>query len=231
MTILKEDLPVFAGSGEFLSGGPIPLEDPNLPRLAGFFQTLKMVLWRPGEFFRRLRRDGWAEALAFGLMVGTIGFLSFLYWKLLIGVGVSQQLAEVPGAAQILNLGVGVMVGLMLLAPVIVMADLGLGALGLWVGAALMNGGAASFPAAMRVIGYAQAGLVAALIPFLGGPLAILWVLGLTYWGAKTVFGLSWGRALGALAISLALQALCLLLVLGGLLGLMGLMGVWLLWG
>jgi hypothetical protein len=231
MTFLKEELPVFAACEDAVRRGPIPWEDPELPRLLGFYLTLKEVWLRPGVFFKDLDKDGWVEPLGFGLIVGTIGFLAFLYWKLLVGVGVSQQLAGMPMASQFFTLGVRAMLALMLLAPVIILVDLGLGAFGRWVGVALMGGAAPGFTAVMRVVCYAQAGLVAALLPFLGGPLALLGVLVLTYRGVKTGFGLSAGCALGALAISLALQVLCLMLFLGSLTGLLGLMGFWLLWG
>ncbi|MDP3182935.1 MAG: YIP1 family protein [Desulfobaccales bacterium] len=231
MTLLKEDLPVFAASGRPERGRPIPWEDPDLPRLVGFFRTLKKILLKPGEFFRDLPREGWAEALAFGLIVGTTGLLAVIYWKMLLGGEVSRQLAGIPGASHILTLGVGAVITGMLLAPLIILAALGLGALGLWVGTALVIGAPPGFPVIMRITCYGGAGLAAALVPFLGGPAAGLWVVYLTYRGVKTAFSLSTGRALGVLAISLGLKVFCIMLFLGSLMGLMGLMGFWLLWG
>jgi len=231
MTILQEDLPVLAGMGEPERGRPIPWEDPDLPRLVGFFGTLKKILLRPGEFFRDLPREGWAEALAFGLIVGTAGLVAVLYWKIILGAEVSQRLAELPGASTILTLGLGAMITGMILSPLIILADLGLSSLGLCVGTALMSGGWPDFPVILRVACYGRAGLVAALVPFLGAPAAGLWVLYLTYRGVKTAFALSTGRALGVLAISLGLKILAILLFLGSLMGLMGLLGFMLLWG
>jgi len=230
MTNLNGDLPVLAAFPQPEGARPVPWEDPDVPRLAGFFLTLKKILLKPEEFFKDLPREGWAEALAFGLIVGTTGLLALIYWKMLLGVEVSRHLAQMPGASQILTLGMGAMIAGMVLAPLIILASLGLGSLGLWVGTALMSGGLPSFAHLVRVTCYAQAGLVAALVPFLGGPAAGLWVVYLTYRGVKTAFSLSTGRALGVLAISLGLKVFCVMLFLGSLVGLMGLTGFWLLW-
>ncbi len=63
---------------------PVPWEDPELSALAGFFRTLRAVLFRPGEFFENLGREGWAEPLAFALIVSSVGLLGALFWQLLV---------------------------------------------------------------------------------------------------------------------------------------------------
>jgi hypothetical protein len=233
MTFRKSDLAIFAAPGALAARGPIPWEDPNLPALVGLGRTLRQALGRPREFFRNLKGDGWAEPLAFGLMLGTAGLLACLYWQILLGAGVSRRLAEVPAAAQVFTPGAGALVAGMLLSPLIVLVSLGLSSLGLWAGVALVGGEPPPWPTILRITCYSQAGQAIALIPLLGGLISGLWVLILWYQGVKAVFNLSGGRVLGALAISLALQSLLLLLFLGSLMGtlVLGLLGFLLLGG
>ena len=61
--------------------GPVPWEDPELPRLPGYFQTLAEVLRRPARFFARPARGGPGEPGAFGLITGTTGGLLVLFWS------------------------------------------------------------------------------------------------------------------------------------------------------
>ena len=62
----------------------MPWEDPELSALAGLVRTLREVLFRPGEFFENLGREGWAEPLAFGLIVSSVGLLGALFWQFLV---------------------------------------------------------------------------------------------------------------------------------------------------
>lgn len=227
MTLLEEEWPYPGEAPEPEGKRPIPWEDPDLPSLAGWWRTLKELLCSPTKFFGEMDPEGWSEALAFGLIMGTAGFLACLYWQTLLGAGLSRQVGGMPGFSQLFALGAGVTLALMLLSPIIVVANLGLSSLCLWGGVALMGGGTAFTPI-LRVVSYAQGGMAPALIPFLGAPVAGLWVLVLTYKGVKTALGLSGGRALGALAISLALQIMIFLFFLGCL---VGLTGIWLFWG
>lgn len=222
-----EEVPGAEASLEFEARQPIPWEDPDLPRMPAFFRTLRLVLFRPGEFFRDLSREGWAEPLAFGLILGTVGLLACLYWQVLLNMVIGRLVGGKMGMSQLFTMGTWVIVALMLLSPVISLANLGLCSLCLWGGVALVGVTPAPFSLILRIISYAQGGMAAALIPLPGGLVATLWVLILTYKGVQTAFGLSGGRALGAVAISLALQILVVLLFLGTLLGLISLMGFW----
>jgi len=199
---------------------PVPWEDAGLTRLTGLGRTLGQVLFHPRDFFQNLPREGWAEALSFGLIVGTTGVLACLYWQLLLYLGLSRSLGEVPTLArQFIGLGAGAIMTTMLLTPLIMLANLTVSSLGLWVAVGLTGGPWPGFTAVWRLTCYAQGALVAGFLPILGGPAAGLWTLVLYYRGLRGVLGLSPWRALVTLCLSLGLQALLLLLLLGSLAG------------
>jgi hypothetical protein len=179
-----------------------PWEAPELSAPAGFFRTLREVLWRPGEFFAHLGGEGWAEPLAFGLIASSLGLLGACFWQLLV---------RAPA-----GLSPGWVVFLMAGAPVLALANLGIGGLCWWGSVALMGAGR-DFTPAWRIFCYAQGGMVLGLMPLFGLPLAGIWVLALMYSGVKQVYGISTGGALGALVVFLGLQALLGLIMCLGL--------------
>jgi hypothetical protein len=198
----------------------IPWEDPELSRPTALGRTLKAVLWQPGKFFRAVPRGGWSEALAFGLLLGTTGFAASLFWNLLSHLGAGRPLG-LFALLQFRSLGHGGIIILMALSPAVVLANLGLSSLCLW-GAVSLQGvtGPEKFLRVWRIFNYAQAGMAAALIPFLGGPAGSLWVLYLTYKGIREVFAMSGGRAAGVLGLSVLFQAMLLGLLMLGAIGL-----------
>jgi hypothetical protein len=203
-----------------LAPSPVPWEDGGLPRLQGLGRTLGRVLFHSRDFFQNLPREGWTEALAFALIVGTAGVLACLYWQLLLYLGLSRGLGAMPAMArQFLSLGAVAIITTMLLTPAVMLVNLIISSLGVWVAVGLTGGPWPQFTAVWRLTCYAQGALVAGFLPILGGPVAGMWTLVLTYQGLQGVLGLSPWRALGILFLSLGLQVLLLLLLLGSLAG------------
>jgi hypothetical protein len=193
----------------------VPWEDPELSPLAGFFRTLREVLFRPGEFFENLGREGWAEPLAFALIVSSVGLLGALFWQFLVLAPANGNPGDAAGLSPSWGLGPGLLMAMMAGSPVLVLTNLGMGAICWWGSLALVGAGR-DFTPAWRIFCYAQGGMALALIPFFGMLVAGIWVLTLMYYGVKQVYGISAGGSLGALAIFLMLQgALALSLILG----------------
>ncbi|MDD5641444.1 MAG: YIP1 family protein [Syntrophales bacterium] len=200
---------------------PIPWEDAGLTRLRGLGRTLKESLFYPGAFFQNFPREGWQEALSYALIVGTAGFLACLYWQLLFYLGLSRLLGSMPAGTKVFFLmGSGAFMSMMLLSPVIVLGSLIFSSLGLWLAVGLTGGPWPGFTVVWRLTCYAQGAMVLGVLPLLGGPVAGLWNLFLLYRGVQGGLGLSSWRALGVLCLSLVLQTLLLLLLLGSLWGL-----------
>ena len=193
----------------------VPWEDPELSTLAGFFRTLREVLFRPGEFFENLGREGWAEPLAFALIVSSVGLLGALFWQFLVLAPAGGNPEDAAGRLLSWGLDPGWLMALMAGSPVLVLANLGVGGICWWGSVALVGAGR-DFTPAWRIFCYAQGGMALALMPFFGMLVAGIWVLTLLYCGVKQVYGISAGGSLGALAIFLTLQgALAMTLFLG----------------
>ena len=208
----------------------VPWEDPELSVLAGFGRTLRDLLWRPGEFFQNLGREGRAEPLAFALIVSSAGLLSALFWHLLILAMAGLNPGEAAGVSASWGLGPAVLMGLMAGVPVLVLVNLGVNGLCWWGSVALM-GPDRGFTPAWRIFCYAQAGMALGIIPLFGMLVAGIWTLSLMYGGVRRVYGISAGNSLGALAIFLSLQAALALILCLSLAAATALLGVLVLLG
>jgi hypothetical protein len=195
---------------------PVPWEDPELPILAGFFRTLREVLFRPGEFFENQSGEGWAEPLAFALIVSSVGLLAAFFWQFLLLAPGGGNPGDAAGPSPFLGLSPGWLMALMAASPVLALVNLGVGGICWWGSMALVGAGRNFIPA-WRVYCYAQGGMALALIPFFGMLMAGTWVLVLLYGGVKRGYGVSAGVSLGALAIFLTLQTVLALTLLLGL--------------
>jgi hypothetical protein len=178
--------------------------------------TLQDVLRHPSKFFDGMPRQGWAEPLTFGIIVGSFGLLASAYLELLLSLALSQKWQEIPGLSSYIEKSASTLLALMVLTPGIILASLMVGSGCLW-GVLRLMGVAADFSPTLRINCYAQGALVAAVIPLLGVLVAIFWNVYLTCKGVQRVFGLTSGRALAAVFLSLALEAFLFLLLMVGL--------------
>ena len=207
-----------------------PGEDQELASLGGFFRTLYAVLFRPGEFFENLGREGWAGPTAFALIVSSVGLLGALFWQFLVLAPGGENLGDINALLPFQGLGPGLLLALMAATPVLVLDNLGVGGICWWGSVALVGGGR-DFTPAWRVFCYAQAGMALGLIPFFGLLVAGIWVLALMYCGVRQFYGFSGGASLGTLALYLELQVLLALILLLGLAGILAGLGFLLLLG
>jgi hypothetical protein len=228
MMELEEGWEAVAAAPEPTPSPQVPWEDPELSGPVGFFRTLWSLLFRPGEFFENLGREGWSEPLAFALIVSSAGLLGAFFWQLLVLAPAGLNLAAAAGLSP--SLAPGWLMAMMAGAPALVLVNLGVGSLCWWGGVTLV-GADREFTPAWRIFCYAQGGLALAFIPFFGIMVAGIWILVLMYCGVKRVYGLSTWGSLGALAIFLSLQALLGLILMVGLMLVLALLGFLLLLG
>jgi hypothetical protein len=199
----------------------VPWEDPELSGWVGFSRTIREIMVRPEEFFANLGPGGWAEPLAFALIVSTFGVLFSLFWHLVILAGGPP--ADTAGLVYSLNLKPVALLGFMAAAPLLVLIDLAVGAL-CWWGSVALAGAGREFTPAWRIFCYAHGVLILGFIPVLGMLVAGLWALVLLYIGARKTLALPVLRSLGVLVIFLAFQVvLGIIFLLGLIAGLVGL--------
>jgi hypothetical protein len=200
--------------------GPVPWEDPSLPRLPGYFQTLMEVLRRPERCFARPARGGPWEPGAFGLITGTTGGLLGLFWWTILLLSAGRGLGPATEMARMV--GTGALAAVMVLMPLVVLSKLALASLCLW-GAAALLGARVGWAPIWRLCCYTTAASALAIAPVLGSLLAVPLALFILHQGLRGALGMSAGRALGTLAVWLFLQTLIAALLLGGFLVLLGL--------
>lgn len=196
----------------------IPWEDPSTGPAAGLFRTIGMVIGRPGEAFELVGAGtGVGRPLVFGILLGWAAVVIAAVWnaltKAMMGgvlAGMSPEMARGFAAQQ------GPMTGPVVLLVAVVMGPFFV-ALGMLIQAAVFHGALWLFRGArrpfsdtFRVVGYAQACQVFALVPFCGGIVGAIWGLVVCIIGLSRVHACSTGRAAAAVLVPAALCCACL---------------------
>jgi predicted Zn finger-like uncharacterized protein len=167
----------------------------------GFFQTIKEVMLSPVQFFNDLAvSGGFNRPLIFYLLVAEIQALAQFMWQML---GVVPQMQGRPETI----LGIG-MVGfgslmLLVLYPIFL-------TLVLFIGSGLnhlcllaVKAGSRGFEGTFRVVAYANAPMVLAVVPGIGPLIGVLWTLVCTFLGFKIVHRTTSARVLLAILLPL----------------------------
>lgn len=190
--------------GGFEPQARIPWENPELPALVGLIETIREVLGQPGKFFQGMTREGGLGGpLGFALILGTASMLASFYWQLLQLILIGRFASWLPlRIVDTVQLGPGLVVGVALLVPLVVLVIQFGESLFLQWALWLVGGWHPNFEAAFRVTAYTHAPLIANFLPVLGGVIAGLWGLILVFKALVRVFKLSGGRALAALLLS-----------------------------
>ncbi|MGD8385918.1 MAG: YIP1 family protein [Desulfobacteraceae bacterium] len=190
--------------------GPSPWEDRSrLGLWQGIFQTFRDVLFNPINMFRNLQfGQGLKEPLAFGLLFGSVGMMFSMFWQFLMAAwGLGGSFKEISAHFPVTL----VFLGLLILTPFIVGLLLFIVSGIMQLLLRMVGGGAHGFEATFRVIAYGQAAQVFAVIPFLGGFVASLWLLVVEVIGLREMHETSYLRVILAFAIPIVL--ICILVV------------------
>lgn len=212
------------GAGEALAAA-VPWEDSQRKSLPALLATLWQILLSPRQFFAALAHTGGlGEPLGFVLLVGTTGLLSLLFWQIVLASIGTEALSAglLANYFTLLQDDPRLVFGLVLLIPFYIAVSQFLLSIVLLAALRLVEGANVSYEMVFRVVAYAQAPAVLAIIPFLGGLLARLWQLVLLVLGISQTLRVSVSKALCSLILAILLLSLmfALFLLFLGFLGL-----------
>jgi len=183
--------------------------------LTAIYETVKGVLFSPGEFFGKMGFEAGArDPLLFGILTGSIGsmfesFWSFLFW-LLIGKtggiwGVFWPFLSMS-EGQIDRFTTGLLFVLQMVFSPLLIALTILITSGITHVLLLMTGaGKHRFEATLRVVSYAQATQIWGVVPIVGGIVANLWFLVVQVIGLREIHETTYWRIIAAFLIPFVL--------------------------
>ena len=172
-----------------------------------FFDTLVMVLTKPGEAFTAMRREGgFIEPLLYGLIGGSFGYIVYLLFLLLM-----PSLAMFGDRNNAISGFIGMGFGLfftIILVPFCLVVGLFIGSAILHVCLMLVGGAKQSFETTFRVMCFALGSTYPlVIVPFCGGIIAGIWGLVIECIGLARAHETDTGRAV--LAVFLPLIICC----------------------
>ncbi len=172
----------------------------ELGLIKSLYETVKQVLFAPGDLFRNLSvQGGIKEPLAFGLLMGSLGNMMGLFWQFLMVSGGLLTLAGRPLLGQF-TVGVFLLLGLVIV-PFFVAAALFFYSAVLHLLLLVVRGGGNGFEATFRVISYTNAAQLWGLVPFIGGWIGGIWQFVVQVIGLKEIHRTSYWRVILAFLI------------------------------
>lgn len=195
---------------------PIPWEVPGAEILRSLYETVKLFVLDPKPAFSRMARSGenvpLRKPIIYAATVKSVGVLCAMIFVLAIQIPIviatlSHELGDDLSGGFVVTVILGLLVVFVILLPV-------LSALGVVIQAGILHlmlllvrAATASFESTLRVVCYATTAEAANVIPFVGGYVALPWVIVLQVIGTASVHGCSYGRA--TLAVLLPLLLCC----------------------
>ena len=196
--------------------GPAPGVESGLPwehrHELGFFKafvdTVSVLITKPMEAFAMMKREGGlADPLLFGLIGGTAGTIASMLFQVGLQalIGARNSLVDV--------LGMGAVVALLVLSPVLVAIGLFIASGVLHVCLMMLGGATRSFETTFRVVAFSSgATQLFSIIPFCGGYVAAIYNIVLECIGLRDAHQTTTAKAL--LAIFLPMIVCCGLMAL-----------------
>lgn len=191
------------------AGRSLPFEDPQQPFLDGFVETVKLMVTAPRDAYRMMEPEGdISRPLIYAVLLGWIGIIAGQIYNLLFQGAMLRALASrmhgIPlGGSAVTS------VGLMVLAPVVIIIVLFIWAGLVHLSLMLVGGATRGFVATLRALAYAQTASLAQLIPMCGGIIGFVWALVLQVFGVAAAHDTSEGKAVVAVLLPMVVCCLC----------------------
>jgi hypothetical protein len=174
----------------------------------GIYQTFVSVLFSPARFFRGMTSGkGIKEPMAFGLLLGSLGYMLSFFWEFLLVSGAIKSLSSDIFSHIPIN---QLFVIAMFLSPLLAILNMFITAAIVHVLMLAFNSGKGGFKGTFRVIAFGQATKVLSIIPFLGVITGWVWNVAVVVNGLKEIHKTSNFKAIAAVFISIVLSCLVL---------------------
>ncbi len=187
------------------------------------FGTIREVVFRPGMAFGAMRREGgWAEPLAFAVLIGSVGLWVAQAWDMVTRsffAGISGLSVEEIAAANVNEIWFA------LIAPFLVVAATFFGSAIVHLLLLLLGGAPRPYETTFRVVSYSWAVGIFNLIPICGVVVGAVWRIVVQIIGVREAQGVPTGRAAAAVLIPLIFICLCLMMLFVSVIGMASLAG------
>jgi hypothetical protein len=170
-----------------------------------FFDTVSVLLMKPGEAFVMMKREGgMTDPLLFAMIGGSAGTIASTLFQ--IGL---QSIPGIGGSNNIVAVfGMGVVVGFLILTPLLMAAGMFIGSAILHLCLMLLGGANKPFEATFRVVCFScGAAYLLSIIPFCGGYITPIYNIVLECIGISRAHETTMGKAV--LAVLLPLIVCC----------------------
>ena len=213
--------PPLPGQMGYGQSGPtvdIPWESRGGSFFGDYFATVKMVLFKPGDFFGSLPVDaGIGKPLVFAIINGVIGFFFSVLWQMLfmmVGVGLSGEMTDM---AAVMGGGIVGILAAVILFPIFFIIGLFIGAAVIHLFLLIVRGGDSGYQATFRTMAYVSPTYLFGIVPFLGSMVGGIWALILMIIGLAKMHRTGIGRVIIAVIV-IPIVLTILLAILGGIL-------------
>lgn len=186
---------------------PIPWEDPaRTSAFERFAETVKLLATRPGEAYARMpTAGGIGSPLLYAIVVGWIGIAIAVVWNMLFQgmwipfMGAGEEAAVMAGFTAAWA------VGMIIVAPILVIVGVFIGAAILHLMLMIVGGANNGFEATVRVVCYAQTAQLAGIVPICGGLVSLVWAIILYVLGLAAAHRTTQGKAVLAVVLPVVL--------------------------
>lgn len=199
----------------------VPFEDSSKDFFTGLFETIKLVMFQPTNFFKNYKLDGpISRPLLFAVMIGWTTAIISTIWATLIQQSIftllREHMPEVEGVDwdQFGGPGTGFdfLLGL-IIAPIAIIIGMFIvsGIYHLFL--LIVKGANKNFETTFNVVAYGAVAHIAEIIPFCGGLLAWVWGLVLAIIGLTEAHKTDSWKAVFAVFGPALLCCLCIMLI------------------
>ncbi|HPC82651.1 MAG TPA: YIP1 family protein [Thermoanaerobaculaceae bacterium] len=198
------------------AGGPplLPWEQPGYPFLEGLYETAKLFFTEPTAAFERMQLGGeLGRPILYAIIFGWLGTIAGQVYNIVMGGAMYKLLPHMPegpdfGSNPLFNVGV------MVVAPLLVLIALFVGAAIYHLFLLLYGGASSGFGATVRVLCYASTVQILQVLPICGGLVGAVWGIVLQVIGLAVAHRTTRVKAAGAILTPILLCCLCAVLIL-----------------